>query len=313
MTIWQRVGDELVPAASHPDGDDHAAPLSPDDPDDPRADLTVPAVHDGEVLGAISLARGPGDPVTGADVDLAEDAAHSLGLVLRNTRMTAELRVRVRELDRSRKRLLAAQDEARRQLERDIAEGPERRLAELGLAIADAADRARRAGVDRAAQVLGTLDADTRSATETLRDLARGIYPPLLESEGLVAALRIQAEKVASETTVSGAGDGRLGRDAEAALYFVALEALQNASKHAPGAPIAVSVEDRHDEVVVRIRDEGPGFAPERVNGDATGIDGMRDRLDAVRGRLDVVSRPGRGTTIEAAVPTTVRVEAVRS
>ena len=141
-----------------------------------------------------------------------------------------------------------------------------------------------------------------RAALEDLRDLARGIYPPLLADRGLVAALNAQASRSPVSVTVVGEGVGRYPRDVESAVYFCTLEALNNVAKYADATAVTVRVSD--DDGVVRfgIDDDGRGFDP-RLARNGTGVQGMVDRLDAVGGSLEISSEPGRGTSVEGVVP----------
>jgi signal transduction histidine kinase len=157
----------------------------------------------------------------------------------------------------------------------------------------------------RAAALLEELVQRAEEATQTLRSLARGIYPPRLRESGLVAALRAHA---------GGAGPGvtfaadpaveplRFAPAVETGLYFACLEALQNAAKHAPGARAELRLSYDGERLCVRVRDEGPGFGPDAV-ADGSGLSGMRDRLEALGGSLHVASAPGAGTTVTCCVP----------
>ena len=170
---------------------------------------------------------------------LVADVASQAGLVLSNVSLVEDLRA-------SRQRLVTAQDEARRRLERNIHDGAQQDLVALAI-------KARLAGMTvedlaEARQVFGELQTDAAGALENLRDLARGIYPPLLADLGLAAALSAQAGKSALPVAVVADGIGRFGQDAEAAVYFCCLEALQNTAKYAHGidGPHRRSVPERN-------------------------------------------------------------------
>jgi signal transduction histidine kinase len=149
--------------------------------------------------------------------------------------------------------------------------------------------------------VRGVQDA-ARAALEDLRNLARGIYPPLLADRGLIAALTAQANRAPVPVTVVGEGVGRYPRDVEAAVYFCTLEALNNVAKYADATAVTVRVGEDNGLVRFWIDDDGRGFDP-RLARHGTGVQGMVDRLDAVGGSLEISSEPGRGTSVEGVVP----------
>jgi signal transduction histidine kinase len=135
-----------------------------------------------------------------------------------------------------------------------------------------------------------------------LRDIARGIYPPLLADQGITAALRAQARKAAIPTTVDADGIGRFAPDIEATVYFCCLEALTNVAKYAEASSATLSLKHVDGHLTFSVRDDGQGFDPKEV-GYGTGLRGMADRMDAIGGRLEVDSAPGRGTTITGRLP----------
>src|SRR6266571_881566 len=151
-------------------------------------------------------------------------------------------------------------------------------------------------------ELLDQLRSDAHDALENLRDLARGIYPPLLADQGLVAALTSQLRKSAVPVSVEADRIGRFSQDAEAAVYFCTLEALQNVAKYAgaTGATVELHQEDGH--LAFAITDDGVGFDPV-AKGYGTGMQGMADRLAALGGELIVRSSPGAGTTVKGWVP----------
>ncbi|MDQ3707845.1 MAG: histidine kinase, partial [Actinomycetota bacterium] len=186
--VWLRVGSQVRPAAAWPDDHDQPAPLGLTDartlPALPGVDAVAPVVHHGQLLGALTVAKARGETLTPTDQALIGDLAAQAGLVLRNVRLTAELLQRVDELRASRQRLVAAQDTERRRLERDLHDGAQQQLVALKVKLALARTMAEREDATKAAQVLGALAGDADDAITTLRDLARGIYPPLLAAEG---------------------------------------------------------------------------------------------------------------------------------
>jgi signal transduction histidine kinase len=199
---------------------------------------------------------------------------------------------------------VSAADAERRRIERDIHDGAQQHLAalavNLGLARQLLADETedRSTVVDLLAEMTG----DVRETIAQVRDLAHGIYPPLLRQAGLPDALRAAAQRSAVPVTVEADGIGRRSPEVEAALYFCALEALQNVAKHAPGAAATVRLGDTADGLVLEVLDDGPGLAPAAV-GAGQGIQNMTDRLGAVGGTLRWESPPGGGTLLRAVVP----------
>jgi signal transduction histidine kinase len=209
----------------------------------------------------------------------------------------------VEELKASRQRLVAAQDEERRRLERNIHDGAQQQL--VAMAVKHRLLNGMIGTDDERARVMvQELLAETNDTLETLRDLARGIYPPLLADRGLLAALEAQARKAAVPTRVHSEGIGRFGRDVEAAVYFCILEALNNVAKYAQASSVTVSVERTDGSLTFTVSDDGLGFDPANVSG-GTGLQGMADRLDAIDGALTVRSTPGQGTAIVGTVPAT--------
>jgi signal transduction histidine kinase len=146
------------------------------------------------------------------------------------------------------------------------------------------------------------LQGEVHDAMEDLRDLARGIYPPLLADHGLVAALEAQARKAPVPVEIESDSLARYPQDAEAAVYFCALEALQNVAKYAQAKRALVRLHQEDHSLVFEVSDDGVGFDPE-ARGYGTGLQGMTDRLAALGGGLEIESTPGQGTTVRGAVP----------
>lgn len=305
-SVWLRVGDELRPAASWPPGETGpAGPLLLDGenlPGFPGGDPAFPVRHQGELLGAITIALPPTEPLTPSQEKLIQDLASQAGLVLRNVRLTGELRAYIEELRASRQRIVTAQDARAKALERNIHDGAQQQLVALAVKLRLAESMVGH-DAEKERRMLGELQAETTEALENLRDLARGIYPPLLADQGLPAALRAQARKAAVSVTVEAGFDGRYPQEVEAAVYFCCLEALQNVAKysHASCAVVRLSAEEHQLEFAVE--DDGEGFDP-RATPLGTGLQGMVDRVEALGGTLEVRSQPGRGTTVVGRIPT---------
>ncbi len=209
------------------------------------------------------------------------------------------------ELQTARTRIVTVSDDARRQVERDLHDGAQQHLVMLNIKLAMLERRlADMPQADLAAEARADLD----RAMAELRDLAHGIYPALLNSDGLAAALAEVVETSPIEITFeAGGASGRYPPELEAAVYFCCLEALQNAAKHAgPGATASIRLSEGASTLTFEIIDNGAGFDPATTNG-STGLNSMRDRVGALGGALRVDSRPGVGTTITGAVPIEAR------
>ncbi|HVM15631.1 MAG TPA: ATP-binding protein, partial [Egibacteraceae bacterium] len=303
VDVWLAVGGELRPAASWPAQAEAVAPVTLPDGQLPPLDgvtAACPVRHQDELLGALSVTKPGTEGMAPTEEKLLSDLAAQAGLVLRNARLTTELLERLAELRASRQRLVSAQDEARRRLERNIHDGAQQQLVALKVRIRLAERMAEKGRpVD---DLLRALAADTDEAIDTLRDLARGIYPPLLAAEGLPTALRAQAQKVPVPVDVVDEGVGRYDQALEAAVYFCCLEALQNVAKYAGASRVQITLTEDGGNLVFSVADDGSGFDT-ASNGRGAGLQNMEDRLDALGGRLTVRSAPGAGTTITGVLP----------
>ncbi len=310
--VWLRVGDELLLGSRWPAGGAARIPRIPVRDGGgfaiPDTDRSVAVMDDDRSLGAIAVAKRPGESLTSGEDRLLTDVASQAGLILRNVRLTAELTARLDELSAvtgelraSRRRIVETQDQERRRLERDIHDGAQQHLVALAVKLRMARTMADR-DPTRARTMIGEIHTLTESALENLRDLTRGIYPPTLVEKGVAAALRENARRSGARATVSLKGTRRADAATEAAAYFACLEAIQNAAKHAPGSPVRVRVEVTADQLSFTVTDDGPGFDP-RTAIRGSGLRNMEDRLAVVGGRLDVGSRPGEGTTITGRIP----------
>jgi signal transduction histidine kinase len=308
-TVWLRGGDELRPAATHPVESNGLAPIHLTGqlmPVIPDADRAVPVLHQGELLGALSLRKRRGESLTPIEEKLLDDLAHQAGLVLKNVGLTTELLQRLDDLRESRQRLVKAQDEERRRLERNLHDGAQQNLVALKVKLGLAEMMTDRDSA-KAAQLIHELKADTDETLETLRDLARGIYPPLLADKGLGDALQAQARKATLPVTVEAAGIGRYPQETEAAVYFCVLEALQNVQKYAGASNAVVRLSERGGQLSFEVKDNGSGFDV-ATSKKGAGTQNMEDRLDALGGQLRIESHPA-GRTLVAGwlpVPSTV-------
>jgi signal transduction histidine kinase len=302
--VWLKVGQELRPEARWPEAELPASLPMPDGrlPDLPDATLALPVTHRGDLLGALTLAKAAGERLTPAEDKLAADLAAQAGLVLRNVRLTEELLARVEELRASRQRLVKAQDEERRRLERNIHDGAQQQLVALAVRIRLARSVAEK-DPERAEAMLEQVEREIGEALEDLRDLARGIYPPLLADHGLVAAIEAQTRRAVVAVRVEADAIARYSREAEAAVYFCVLEALQNIAKYAQASRVIVRLHEEEGSLAFEVQDDGACFDP-KTRGYGTGLQGMADRLAALGGELEVRSSPGEGTTVIGHLPT---------
>jgi signal transduction histidine kinase len=299
--VWLRVGDEVRPAATWPTNGAMAAaiPLVADEP--PVVDgatASIPVRHQRELLGLLTVTKPPNEPLSPVEEKLVADLAGQAGLVLVNSRLIEDLRA-------SRQRLVAAQDAERRRLERNLHDGAQQQLVALAVRLRLARTTASK-DLAEADRMLEQLEGDVTDALENLRELARGVYPPLLADRGLAVAIEAQARRSPVPVRVEADGIGRYPQELETAVYFCTLEALQNAAKYAQANEVAVSLLEDHGELVLSIRDDGRGFdrAATPLGG---GLQNMADRLAALGGTLTVRSQSGAGTTIEGRLP--VRTE----
>jgi signal transduction histidine kinase len=225
---------------------------------------------------------------------LIRDLAAQAGLVLRNVRPIQDLRA-------SRQRLVAAQDEERRKLERNLHDGAQQQLVALSVQLKLAQTMLER-DPTTVSGMLDTVLVSAADALSDLRDLARGIYPQLLADRGLAAAIEAQATKSAVPTSVRNDGVERYPREVEAAVYFTCLEALNNVAKYSAATAATVSLAQANGTLTFTVADDGVGFTVEST-ANGTGLQGMADRLDAIGGALEIRSAPGEGTTILGRVP----------
>ena len=293
--VWLRLGAELVPAAAWPA--DAPAPAAVAMSGDDLPELPghrFPVRHQGELLGAFTLEMPANDPMNPSKEKLASDLAAQAGLILRNARLLEELRA-------SRRRIVEAQDERAKKLERDIHDGAQQQLVALSVKLRLAGSMVER-DPDKLRELLAQLQTESSDALEDLRDLARGIYPPLLADQGLRAALEAQARKSPVPVEVRGDGVARYPQEVESAVYFCTLEALNNVVKYAEATRVVVRLSQEEGHLSFVVTDDGRGFDPAEQSF-GTGLQGMVDRLDSIGGRLRMSSSPGAGTTVEGRVP----------
>ena len=296
--VWLAIGADLHRAAEWPQvtAEPAAVPAAAGQPSVPGMDRVVRVLHQGHLLGALAVRMPPGSPVNAAQDRLIRDLAGQAGLVLRNARLISELRA-------SRQRLVAAQDSERRRIERNLHDGAQQQLVALALKL-----RLTDSLIDddpgQAHAALRELQAHAGEASRDLRELAHGIYPPLLADRGLPDALEAQARRSAVPVVVQPQGIGRYPQEVEAAVYFCCLEALQNVAKYSGAASARLCLSAAGPRLSFKVTDDGRGFDP-AATAYGTGLQGMTDRLEALGGSVEIRSRPGEGTTVAGSIPVT--------
>jgi signal transduction histidine kinase len=251
--------------------------------------------RDGETLAAIVH-----DAAVADDPRLMAAATSAVTIAIENERLHAIVRAQLQDVRASRARIVAAEDAARRRLERDLHDGAQHRLVALSLALGMARHRLD-TDTDRA--LVDSLDiaiSEVRAALADLRDLARGIHPEILTRAGLVAAIRSLAERTPVPVQVTAEEDERLPASVEAAAYFVVCEAVANAVKHAGATQVTVRVLPLPGAVNVEIVDDGVGGADIRRG---TGLRGLEDRVHALGGDFEVTRPLTGGTRVAAHIP----------
>lgn len=295
-TVWLRIGGVLRPAATWPQSDEHAptVPLHGDDMPWFPADWAEEVRDRGELLGALAVDMPANDPIDPTRQRLVRDLAAQAGLVLRNVRLIEELR-------ESRRRIVSAQDERAKALERNIHDGAQQQLVAVAVQLG-LLEKTIEKDPEAARRHAARLQHVANEALEDLRDLARGIYPPLLADEGLASALRAQARKAAVPVAVETTGIGRYPQQVESAVYFCSLEAVQNAAKYARASEVRIRLAGEDGRLVFEVADDGVGFDMTETRR-GIGLHGMVDRIEAIGGTLAVTAAPGEGTTVSGWVP----------
>ncbi len=275
-----------------------------------HAQLRVaPVSHAGELLGLIVVERpAAADSFSEDDDRVLTELARQVGLAVHNARLDTalqttldELRRQADELRQSRARIVASGDAERRRVERNLHDGAQQHLVAMAVNLRLARDIIADdpAGRGRDARPAGR---DVKDTIRELRELAHGIYPPLLADSGLGEALRAAANRSPLAVVVSADGIGRYTPEIEAAVYFCCLEALQNAAKHAPQARVEVRLWEESGGLLFSVSDDGPGFDAGRARS-GHGFVNMADRLGAIGGTVRWKSEPGQGAQVLGTVP----------
>jgi len=238
------------------------------------------------------------DPALGENPQLLQAVGSAAGLALENERLQAELRAQLTKLRDSRARIVDAGDTARRRLERNLHDGAQQRLVALSVALG-LAETKLATDLGRAAELLTGAREELRVALEELREIARGLHPAIL-GRGLAVALEGVAERSSVPVELRIAADVRPSPPVEATAYYVVSEALTNVARYAHAKAAVVQVTTDGDQLVVDVRDNGIGGADISKG---SGLQGLRDRVEAIDGRLEVRSSIGTGTCVTARLP----------
>jgi signal transduction histidine kinase len=303
--VWLRAQNGLLaPLASWPVAAEVPEPLSVAMMEAGVLDgrrAIVPVRHQGVLLGAVGVTKRAGEAASEAELRLLGHLASQAGLVLHNAKLAADLQGRLEDLVASRQRLVRAQDEARRRLERDLHDGAQQRLIALNMRLGQLRSHFRQTDGE-AEGALEQVRSELDAALDDIRTTSRGIYPPLLADRGLEAALRSHVRTVPVPVTISSTLEGRCSREVEAAAYFCALEALQNVYRHSAAGRAMVRLDQIGDVLRLEVQDDGRGFDPAGIP-TGSGLTNIADRADALGGSLEIRSADGNGTTIAIELP----------
>jgi signal transduction histidine kinase len=269
----------------------------------------APVSHAGELLGLIVVERSSMAGAFSEDDDrVLADLARQVGLALHNSQLDTALQTTLDEvrkqadaLRESRARIVASGDAERRRVERNLHDGAQQHLVALAVNLRLAKDII----VDdqeTGLEMLDQLAVEVQETIQELRELAHGIYPPLLVDSGLLEALRAAGNRNPLPVEIVADGVGRYSSEAEAAVYFCCLEALQNAAKHAPDSHVELRLWEESGGLLFTVSDDGPGFDPEKAQR-GHGYVNMADRLGAIGGTVRWESEIGKGSQVRGSVP----------
>ena len=257
-----------------------------------RSGVGAPISVDGRLWGVMAVGSTGDEPLAAGTEDRLAAFTDLVATAIANAHAQSELTA-------SRARLVATGDETRRRIERDLHDGAQQRLASLALQLRGAQTSVP-PGLAELQGQLADLAAEITDVLDELSEMARGIHPPMLAEGGLGLALRTLARRSVVPVELDVRTQGRLPEPLEVAVYYVVSEALTNAAKHARASSVAVEVEDVDGVLRVRVRDDGAGGA-DFTRG--SGLVGLKDRVEALDGRISVNSAPNAGTAIHVQLP----------
>jgi signal transduction histidine kinase len=269
-----------------------------------------PLMEGGEELGLLECGPKRGGPLNAHDRQLLGALGREAALRLRTVNQADELEARLHQIERqaaeiaaSRARIVEAQDEERRRIERDIHDGVQQELASLIGKLRLAINQVGVSPDAATATIAGAQD-DVRRTLADVRAIAQGIHPAILDDQGIVRAIGARAKRLPFEVTVdsdSALSTRRFDRSIEGAAYFVASEALANIVKHAEATAVTVDIAVEGERLVIRVADNGRGLGDDVVRG--SGLTNMADRAAALGGRVTLEASPTGGTTVVAELP----------
>jgi signal transduction histidine kinase len=263
-------------------------------PEDGHRRAVTMLEHEGQPLAALVH-----DPSLRDEPELVQAAAAAARLALENARLNAEVHAQLSKVKESRSRIVAAADEQRRRIERDLHDGAQQRLVALALELRNAQRRLGQTADAEVERVLASAVDELQVAVTELRELARGIYPAILAEDGLAAALESLAGRVPVPVSLSVLEE-RLPSDIEATAYFVACEAVTNAVRHAHATSVTIRASRENGSLVIAVADDGIGGADPRAG---SGLRGLAERVEAHGGSLSVDSPSGHGTRVVGELP----------
>jgi signal transduction histidine kinase len=251
--------------------------------------------HHGEPLAALVY-----DPSLLEEPELVNSVGAAARLALENAQLQAETRAQLAQVKESRKRIVAAADEERKRIERDLHDGAQQRLSALVAQLRTAQLRLGASAADPAIDaLLESAVVELQAANEELRELVRGVYPAILTEEGLAAAVESLALRTPFPVELDVVED-RFPAQVEATAYFVTCESLNNVLKHAQASRAVIRISEIRGQLKVEVVDDGVGGAQPTAG---SGLSGLEDRVEALGGSLRVESEPGLGTRVAAEIP----------
>lgn len=292
VILWVGGEERLVPQAWWPISVQAEVPATLASLSGPRWHVR-PVVHHGTVRGALTLRKPASEPLTASEDRLLADLVAQTGLVLVQ-------QDQAREIQAAARRMITAEDVARRRIERDLHDGAQQRLVTLGLGLGSLAEQAKANGDAATADRVKDARAQLLEATAELRELARGLHPMVLAQSGIEPALGTLADRSAIPVRLQVGVTGRLPGEVEATAYYVVSEALTNAARHSAATLVVVDVATGEGELRVEVTDNGRGGA---TPGTGSGLQGIADRVAALGAELHVDSPSGFGTRISAVLP----------
>jgi signal transduction histidine kinase len=293
VVVWLGDAERMEAVAAWPD-------RPPEDPRPlavlgSRRELVRPVWRDGTVQGALVLTKGPGEPLKPAEDQLLGDLVAQTGLVIDHRARLEQVARQAAELQAAARRIVTAEDSARRRIERDLHDGAQQRLVSLGMDLGALVERASVTGDRDLVRQAERARRQLLDATAELREMARGVHPAVLTLDGLEAALANLADRSPVLVRLDVTLDRRPQPEVEATAYFLVSEAITNAARHAGADVVDVAVSLTGDRLIVQVHDDGTGGAHLEPGG---GLQGLADRVSALGARLELRSPPGGGTTV---------------